>query len=102
MADKCLAVMPDQAMPYDLYTPQLVPALVAGGEARRATQLLDVLLARTQRALLYYGSHPNPLMDRELGQHLGTAQTLYLAARQIGDAPRAARAYELMRPYLRQ
>jgi len=102
LADKCLAVMPDQAMPYDLYTPQLVPALVAGGETKRATQLLDVLLARTQHTLLYYSSHPNALMDREVGQAIGTAQTLYLAAQQIGDTPRAAQAYELLRPYLRQ
>ena len=102
VADKCLAVMPDQAIPYDFYTPQLVPALVAGGEQTRANQLQDMLLARTQRALLYYGTQQGSLFEREIGQHLATAQQLYLAAQQIGDTQRANRAYELLRPYLRQ
>ena len=102
VADKCLTVMPDRALPYDYFTPGLVPALVAGGEAARAHQLMDLLLDRTQRALAYYAAHPNPLMERELGQHLGTAQQLYLAARQVGDAPRANRAYQLILPYLRE
>ena len=102
VADKCLAVMPDRALPYDYFTPGLVPALVAGGEAARAHQLMDLLLDRTQRALAYYAAHPNPLMEREVGQHLGTAQQLYLAARQVGDAPRANRAYQLILPYLRE
>ncbi|UOR05760.1 DUF2723 domain-containing protein [Hymenobacter aerilatus] len=101
VADKCLAVLPDAAIPYDYYSPALVPALVAGGEVKRAQQLMDVLLDRTQRALTYYTSHPNPLMEREVGQHMGTAQQLYLAAQRIGDTHRAERAYQLLAPYLR-
>ncbi|WP_375436946.1 DUF2723 domain-containing protein [uncultured Hymenobacter sp.] len=102
IADKCLAVMPDQAIPYDFYTPQLVPALIAGGELIRANQLQDALLDRTQRALLYYTAHQSNIFDREIGQHVATAQQLYLAAQQVGDVPRANRAYELLRPYLRR
>ena len=101
VADKCLSVLPDAAIPYDYYSPALVPALVAGGEAKRAQQLMDVLLDRTQRALAYYSSHPNPLMDRELSQHMGTAQQLYLAAQRVGDTRRAERAYQLLEPFLR-
>ncbi|RYU81855.1 glycosyltransferase family 117 protein [Hymenobacter persicinus] len=102
VADRCLAVMPDQAIAYDYYSPQLVPALVVGGERQRANKLLDVLLDRTRRGLLYYANGAHPLFDRELGQHVGTAQQLYLAAEQVGDSARARQALVLLEPYLRQ
>jgi len=102
IADQCLAAIPDQGIAYDYYSPQLVPALVAGGERPRANQILDVLLDRTRRALLYYAAHPNSLFDRELSQHVGTAQQLYLAAQQVGDTRRAEQALELLQPYMRQ
>ncbi|UOG76404.1 DUF2723 domain-containing protein [Hymenobacter tibetensis] len=102
VADKCLTLIPDRAIAYDFYTPQLIPALVAGGEKQRAEQLQDVLLDRTKRALLYYTSQPSPLMDREIGQYIATVQQLYLAAQQVGDTQRATQAFELLRPYLRQ
>ncbi|HEX8427013.1 DUF2723 domain-containing protein [Hymenobacter sp.] len=102
LADKCLAVMPDQAIPYDYYTPQLVPALVAGGERSRANRLMDLLLDRSRRSIIYYSSLPNNIFERELSQHLATAQQIYLVAQQIGDQARANQAYELLRPYLRQ
>ncbi|UOQ68583.1 hypothetical protein [Hymenobacter volaticus] len=102
VADKCLALMPDKAIPYDFYTPQLLPALIAGGEQKRAKELQDILFARSQQALRYYSTNPNSVFERELGQHLATIQQLYLAAQQIGDTRRANQAYALLRPYLGQ
>ncbi|WBA40962.1 glycosyltransferase family 117 protein [Hymenobacter canadensis] len=102
LADKCLAVMPDRAIPYDFYTPQLLPALTAGGESKRANQLFDLLLGRAQRALTYYSNPAYALFDRELSQQLATTQQLYLAAQQIGDERRANQAFQLLQPYLRQ
>jgi hypothetical protein len=102
LADKCLAVMPDRAIPYDFYTPQLLPALAAGGDSSRANQLFDLLLARAQRALTYYSHPAHALFDRELSEQLATIQQLYLAARQVGDEQRARQALQLLQPYLRQ
>ena len=102
VADKCLAVMPDAAVPYDYYTPQLVPALVAGGERPKANEILDHLFERSSRTLSYYQTHDGALFDEAQRQDVFTLQSVYQAAAQIGDEARAKRAFEVLKPYLSQ
>ena len=98
--DKCLAVMPDKAIPYDYYAPQLAPALVAVGERVQANQILDVMTSRAERGVAYYATHSNALFDQEVSQYLITLQSVYFAAQQIGDQQRASKAMQTLGPYL--
>ncbi|UYZ64968.1 glycosyltransferase family 117 protein [Hymenobacter weizhouensis] len=87
---KCLAVLPDAALPYDAYSPDLVPPLLAVGETDRAHEIMDTLTARTAQRLAYYAAHPNAaLFDRDISLQLFTLQHLYQAAADTNDAPRA-------------
>ncbi|QNE40546.1 DUF2723 domain-containing protein [Hymenobacter sp. NBH84] len=100
VVDKCLAVMPDKAIPYDYYTPQLVPALVAVGERPKANQIMDVMTSRAERSVAYYTTHNSALFDQEVSQALITLQSIYFAAQQVGDQQRASKAMQTLGPYL--
>jgi len=102
VADKCLAVMPDAAVPYDFYTPQLVPVLLAVGEKDKANAILDQLTTRSIQALSYYQTHDGALYEDTQRQDLFTLQSVYQAAVQAHDEPRAKRAYDVLAPYLQQ
>jgi hypothetical protein len=104
VADKCLAVMPDEAVAYDFYTPMLVPALVAGGEQARANELLDRLTTRSTQLLSYYKTHDSALFDDHERQSLYLLQSVTQAAGHplVHDEARAQKAYAVLEPYLRQ
>ncbi|GGG35912.1 glycosyltransferase family 117 protein [Hymenobacter glacieicola] len=97
---KCLTVLPDTALPYDAYTPDLVPSLVAVGETRRAREIMDTLTTRTTQHLAYYAARPDAaLFEREIAMQLFTLQHLYLAAADINDAARATELAGILRQY---
>ncbi|MGI4865679.1 MAG: glycosyltransferase family 117 protein [Janthinobacterium lividum] len=100
VANKCLAVMPDAAIPYDYYTPQLVPVLYAVGEKDKANAILDKLTARSIQVLSYYQTHDGALFDDAQRGYLLTLQSVYQAAAQVGDQARAKKAYDVLGPYL--
>ncbi|MBC6610533.1 DUF2723 domain-containing protein [Hymenobacter sp. BT507] len=100
VVDKCLTVMPDKAIPYDYYTPQLVPALVAVGERPKANQIMDLMTSRAERSVAYYTTHSSALFDQEVSQALITLQSIYFAAQQVGDQQRASKAMQTLGPYL--
>jgi tetratricopeptide (TPR) repeat protein len=102
VADKCLAVMPDNAVPFDFYTPQLVPVLYAVGEKDKANAILDKLTTRSLTILSYYQTHEGALFDDSQRQYLYMLQSVYQAAAQVHDEPRAKKAYEVLAPYLQQ
>ncbi len=102
VANKCLAVMPDKAIPYDYYVPQLVPVLYAVGEKEKANAILDLLTTRSINTLSYYQTHDAALFDDSQRQYLFTLQSVYQAAAQVHDEPRAKKAYEVLAPYLQQ
>jgi hypothetical protein len=102
VADKCLAVMPDNAVPFDFYTPQLVPVLYAVGEKDKANAILDKLTARSLSTLSYYETHDGALFDDSQRQYLYMLQSVYQAAAQVKDEARAKKAYDVLEPYLRQ
>ena len=104
VADKCLAVMPDEAVAYDFYTPMLVPALMAGGEQARANELLDRLTARSTQMLSYYRTHDAALFNDNERQYLYLLQSVTQAASNplVHDEARAQKAYAVLEPYLHQ
>ena len=103
VAAKCLQVMPDAAIPYDYYTPQLIPALVAGGAKAQADDIMDKLTTRSIQVLNYYQSHDGALFDDSQRQYLYVLQSIYQAASNplVHDQARAQKAYAVLEPYLR-
>jgi hypothetical protein len=100
VADKCLALMPDAAIPYDYYSPQLVPALVAGGEKAKADKLLDTMTARSEQMLAFYSTKPDAsLFEDDMRGYLLGLQSVYRAAEAAGDKARSEKAYTLMSQY---
>ncbi|SNR43082.1 glycosyltransferase family 117 protein [Hymenobacter mucosus] len=97
--DKCFAVMPDKAVPYDYYVPQFIPALVAVGEQQRANEIMDTMTGRAERALAYYSTHNTALFDQEFQTNLLSLNSIGRAAEQIGDQQRATKALTLLQQY---
>jgi hypothetical protein len=102
VADKCLTVMPDAAVPYDYYTPQLVPVLYAVGEKDKANAILDKVTQRSISTLSYYQTHDGALFDDATRMNLLTLQSAYQAAAQVKDEARAKKAYDVLAPYLQE
>ncbi len=102
VANKCLEVMPDNAIPFDYYTPQLIPALIAGGEKAKADAIMDKLTARSTQMLSYYKTHDGALFDDNERQYLYMLQSVSQAAAQVHDEARAKKAYDVLAPYLQQ
>ncbi len=100
VADKCLELMPDNTIPYDYYSPQLVPALVAGGEKKKADDLLDTMTRRSEQMLAYYANKPDASLfeDDQRGYLLGL-QSVYRAAEISGDKVRSEKVVGLMNLY---
>ena len=100
VADKALELMPDNTIPYDYYSPQLVPALIAGGEKKKADDILDTMTRRSEQMLAYYATKPDASLfeDDQRGYLLGL-QSVYRAAELAGDKPRSEKAYGLMSQY---
>ncbi|GAA4042915.1 DUF2723 domain-containing protein [Hymenobacter glaciei] len=103
VADKALELMPDAAVPYDYYSPQLVPALVAGGEKAKADQILDTMTQRSEQMLAYYATKPDAsLFEDDQRGYLVGLQSVYMAAERAGDRARADKARGLMQQYYPQ
>ncbi|WP_400193644.1 DUF2723 domain-containing protein [Hymenobacter sp. B81] len=99
----CLKVMPDKAIPFDYYTPQLVEPLVRVGETQKANDIMDTMTNRAQQALAYYSTSPGSgLFDMEVQLQLLTLQSVYRAAEKTGDRARATKALQLLQQYYPQ
>ncbi|WP_046245522.1 glycosyltransferase family 117 protein [Hymenobacter terrenus] len=100
VANKCLDLMPDKAVPYDYYSPQLVPALVAGGEKKKADEILDTMARRCEQMLAYYATRPDgSLFEDDQRGYLVSLQSVYRAAELSGDSVRSQKALGLMNQY---
>jgi hypothetical protein len=100
VATKCLEVMPDKAIPYDYYSPLLVPALIAGGETKKANDLMDTMTNRSAQMLAYYATKPDAsLFEDDQRVWLLGLQSVYRAAEMAGDKPRSEKAVGLMNQY---
>jgi hypothetical protein len=100
VADKCLELMPDKAVPYDVYSPQLVPALIAGGEKKKADDILDTMTRRSEQMLAYYANKPDgSLFEDDQRGYIISLQYVYRAAELSGDKARGEKALGLMNQY---
>ncbi|GAB2697558.1 membrane protein [Hymenobacter frigidus] len=100
VADKCLALMPDNTVPYDYYSPQLVPALIAGGEKQKADEMLDTMTRRSEQMLAYYATKPDAsLFEDDQRGYVLSLQSVYRAAELSGDKARSEKALGLMNLY---
>jgi hypothetical protein len=100
VALKCLELMPDKAVPYDVYSPQLVPVLIASGEKKKADDILDTMTRRSEQMLAYYANKPDgSLFEDDQRGYLISLQYVYRAGELSGDKARSAKALELMNQY---
>ena len=103
VATKCLELMPDDSIPYDYYSPQLVAALVVGGEKPKADHILDTMTRRSEQMLAYYATKPDAsLFEDDQRGYLADLQSVYRAAELSGDKARSEKAYSLMQQYYPQ
>jgi len=101
VAEYCLRVMPNAAIPYDYYSPQLVPALVAGGARARANEILDTTARQAQQVIAYAAAHPGgSVPENTQSTSIMELQSVYQSALQVGDTARAQQAFAILQPYL--
>ena len=95
-----LRVMPNAAIPCDYCSPQLVPALVAGGTWTRADEILDTRARQAQQVVAYAAAHPDGSMPANTqSTSLIKLQSVYQSALQVGDATRAQQELFILQPY---
>ncbi|RAK63956.1 glycosyltransferase family 117 protein [Hymenobacter edaphi] len=100
VVDRCLRVMPDDTVPFDYSTADLLAPLAAAGEAPRARRLMDLLTNRAQQNLAYYGSHEPARFEREIQVNAVMLSRLYQAAADTNDTARAQRIVGLLEQYV--
>ncbi|WP_236647180.1 DUF4345 domain-containing protein [Hymenobacter busanensis] len=98
--DHCLRVLPDDSVPYDAFTADLVAPLVQLGDAPRAHYILDTLTNRAQQSLAYYSTHEPARFDREVQENAILLSRLYQAAADTNDQARATRIAQLFQQYV--
>ncbi|GAA4372462.1 glycosyltransferase family 117 protein [Hymenobacter koreensis] len=98
--DKCLRVLPDDSIPYDASSADLVAPLVQLGQAPRAHQMMDLMTNRAQQALAYYTTHEPARFDREIQSNVVMLSRLYQAAADTNDQARATRIAQLFQQYV--
>ena len=100
VANKCLELMPNQAIPYDVYSTQLVPVLTASGEKKKADEILDTMTRNSEQMLAYYATKPDAsLFEDDQRIYLVGLQYVYRAAELSGDTARSVKARGLMEQY---
>ena len=103
VANKALEVMPDNTIPYDVYSAQLAAVLAATGEKPKANTILDTMTQRSEQMLAYYATRADgSLFEDDQRGYLVSLQYVYMAAERIGDKPRADKARGLMQQYYPQ
>ena len=103
VANKAMDVMPDNTIPYDVYSAQLAAVLAATGEKAKANTILDTMTQRSEQMLAYYATRADgSLFEDDQRGYLVSLQYVYMAAERIGDKPRADKARGLMQQYYPQ
>ncbi|MGB3617979.1 MAG: DUF2723 domain-containing protein, partial [Catalinimonas sp.] len=93
--DFCLAKIPDEAIPYDVYVPQFIPLLLTLGEEERAMQIADVMSKRAEEELTYYTKH-KPDMEREIRYNMFILSQITRAFQSQGKSEEAERYEQMM------
>jgi hypothetical protein len=103
VANKALELMPDNTIPYDVYSAQLAGVLAVTGEKQKANTILDTMTQRSEQMLAYYATRPDgSLFEDDQRGYLVSLQYVYMTAERIGDKARADKARGLMQQYYPQ
>lgn len=89
---RCLAVMPDRAVPFDRISAAMITPLVRTGETGRAVALADTLGQRADETLAYYARQRNlsEAAQRTVAEQLDTLEEV-AAALKAAARPEATR-----------
>lgn len=93
--------LPDKAIPYDYYIPPYVPALYAVGDEKRAQEIVNVMAARSDKALQYYMGQ-SAVFETEIRINLFIMQQLMQVTRQVGMTAKAAEIEQKFMKYYSQ
>ncbi|MEO1653368.1 MAG: hypothetical protein AAFU64_07480, partial [Bacteroidota bacterium] len=63
---------PDEAIPYDIYAPQLIDLLFQVGEEKRASEILGKVIDRSQDALAFFTSGRSKNTTNRMGINIAT------------------------------
>ena len=88
--NRCLAVLPDQSLPYDFQTVALAEMLAKTGATAQSETIRNILATRATQALQYYTGSNHPLFTREIQLNLLTLQQLTLTAHHLNQTQKAA------------
>ncbi|MFK7900292.1 MAG: DUF2723 domain-containing protein [Cyclobacteriaceae bacterium] len=84
--DKCFELMPDNSIPYDIYSAQFIPLLYQMGEKERASELVSIMGERSKEALAFINKYPKGEYGDERGINCNVLQTIIYAAGNSGEA----------------
>jgi hypothetical protein len=87
--DYVFTKLPDKSIPYDYYIPPYVVPLYQVGEQKRAQEIVNVMSARSDKALRYF-LNQSSVFETEIRINLFIMQQLIQVARQVGMNEKAA------------
>ncbi|MFC6998525.1 protein O-mannosyl-transferase family [Rufibacter roseus] len=93
--------LPDNAIPYDYYIPPYVVPLYEVGDEKRAQEIINVMFARSDKALQYY-LDKSSLFESEIRINLFIMQQLAQVSRQVGHTQKAAEIEQRFMAYYGQ
>ncbi len=97
--NRCLTVLPDEALPYDYQTVQVAELLAQTGDQKQSDIIRDKITNRATQALQYYLAEENSLFTREIQLNLLTLQQLTLSAQNLNQSKKATELENLFLSY---
>ncbi|MBW8051039.1 MAG: DUF2723 domain-containing protein [Cytophagales bacterium] len=87
---KCFEVMPDESIPYDVYTSQFIPLLLNLGEDSIAFQLAETMGTRANEELIYYAKK-NINNEIKIRGNLFVLNQIFISMKRTGKTEEAAK-----------
>ena len=82
--DYCFKIMPDNATPYDVYTPQFIPLLLELGNKQKADEISNTMHKRAIEDLEYQTKNPAKF-NYDIQTNVYILQQLYMAYKGAGQ-----------------
>ncbi|MEM9982621.1 MAG: hypothetical protein AAF734_09000, partial [Bacteroidota bacterium] len=93
-----LKVIPDEAIPFDIYNTQMIPVLLEVGEEKQALRLSEILGKRAEEMIDYYISQRN-FNNRELTQNLYILNQIEISLRNAKQTKEAQKYAAILKKY---
>ncbi|HTF81255.1 MAG TPA: hypothetical protein VL947_06010, partial [Cytophagales bacterium] len=92
--DYCLKVMPDKAIPYDVYSPKLALIYLRLGQTNKALEIVRTIAPRATEAVQYYAStNPADFDFRSNLYMLGQCVEVFNEAKSPDEAKKYEKIY---------